>query len=243
MKLAPPPIFISLMFITTTLFANTDRQLWFGYTQQNKFHSNWGLWLEFQHRTKNNFAGNLHVEILRAGITYYINNDVRVTVGYAFIPQFPSLTNQSFVRLEHRPWQQVFHVYTKNQFRLLHYLRSEQRLLEKTMGETILDGYVFRQRIRYSATALVAFNKHKAFKQGSIGLVLADEVFVNAYSSDKAPIYDQNRAFGGLFYNITNATQLHAGYMNIFGKTAKGNELVHTIRLAVFHNLNFMKNK
>lgn len=243
MKFKRAFILLVCLVTTATTFGNTDKQLWFGYTQQNKFHKHWGLWLEFQHRTKNNFASNLHVEILRAGVTYYINNDVRITAGYAFIPQFPSLTNQSFVRLEHRPWQQVFHTLTKNQFRFIHYLRSEQRLLENVAGETIIDGYIFRQRLRYSATALVAFSKQKAFKQGSVGLVLADEVFVNAYSSDKAPVYDQNRAFAGLFCNITDAVQVHLGYMNIFSKTAKGNEMVHAIRVAAFHTIDFRKKK
>lgn len=238
-------IYIGLLCVcmATTLYANTDRQLWFGYVHQGRVTKHWGYWVDIHHRTKNNFLTNLHTELLRAGATYFINDQWRVTVGYAFVTQFPSVTNQSFVRLEHRPWQQVFHTFTKGRYRMVQYLRNEQRLIQKTTGETVVGGYVFRNRIRYSIMGLLLFNKTKAFKQGSLGLVLADEVFVNAYSSDKVHWYDQNRATAGLFYNITDALQLQLGYLNVFSKTPKGNEMVHGVRLFAFHTIDWRKKK
>jgi len=222
---------------------HTDKQLWFGFIHQARLHNHWGYWLDVHHRTKNDFANNLHVELFRAGGTYFINDHWRVTVGYAFITQFPSLTNQSFVRLEHRPWQQVFHTFTKSSFRLTQYLRNEQRLIQKTSGEKIIEGYVFRERLRYSLMLHFLFNKSKAFKQNSVGAVVVNEVFVNAYSSDKVNWYDQNRAFGGLFYQLTNALQLQLGYMNVFAKTPKGNEVIHAVRLFAFYTLDLRKKK
>lgn len=222
-------------------YSNTDRQLWFGFLHQARLHNHWGYWLEFHHRTKSDFSNNLHVELIRAGGTYYINDRWRITVGYAFIPQFPSLTNQNFVRLEHRPWQQVFHTVTKKSFRLTQYLRNEQRLLQKTSGEKIVDGYVFRERLRYSLMLQLLFNPGKAYKQNSVGAVISNETFVNLYSSDKANWYDQNRATAGMFYCITNALQLQLGYLNIFAKTPKGNEVTHAVRLTAFYTADFRK--
>lgn len=235
-------LLLLLIAATTTCFATVDKQLWFGFVHQGRVHKHWGYWAEFQHRTKNEFANNLHTDLFRVGATYFVNNDLRITAGYAAILHFPSLTNQSFVRPEHRPWQQIFYVYTKGPVRFTQYLRVEERFLRKTAGETLADGYIFRQRFRYSAMVVILFNK-KDFKQGSVGIVLNNEVFVNAYSSDKVKAFDQNRAFAGLSCNLTNALQLHLGYLNIFAFTPKGNEVVHGIRLAAFHTLDLRKKK
>ncbi len=222
-------------------YSNTDRQIWFGFVHQARLVNHWGYWLEFHHRTKNEFSNNLHLELVRVGGTYFINNQWRLTVGYAFIPQFPSLTNQSFVRLEHRPWQQVFHTVTKKSFRVTQYLRNEQRLFQKTSGEKIMDGYLFRERVRYNLMVHFLFNKDKAFKQNSFGVVFANEVLVNAYSSDKVNWFDQNRASAGLFYNLTNALQLQLGYLNVFARTTKGDDVIHAIRLFAFYTLDLRK--
>ncbi|MCW5907853.1 MAG: DUF2490 domain-containing protein [Chitinophagales bacterium] len=230
----------SFLFVSATLFANTDKQLWFGFIQQARVTKHWGYWLDIHHRTKNDFTNNLHVELVRAGGTYFINDHFRVTVGYAYAAQFPSLTNQSFVRQEHRPWQQFAYTQTFKKIRVVSRLRSEQRLIEKTNGERIAEGYHFRQRFRVNAMVVFALCKNE-FKKGGWGLVLHNEFFVNAYSTDKVNAYDQNRAFAGISYNITNQLQLHFGYMNLFAKTPKGDEVIHAIRLFAFHAIDFRK--
>lgn len=224
--------------------AGTYEQLWFAYIHQGRVHKHWGYWVDIQHRTKNQFANNLHQDLLRVGATWYATNDVRVTIGHAEIISFPSLTNQAFIRPEHRPWQQVFYTYTDKtkRVRFSTYLRAEERFMRKTSGEKLIEGYTFRQRFRYNAMAIILFN-NKEFKQCSWGLVLNDEVFVNAYSQDKVKPFDQNRAFVGLSYNITTPLQLHVGYLNIYALTAKGPEVVHAIRLAVFHTIDWRKSK
>ncbi len=219
-----------------------DEQLWFGYFQQGRLHKNWGYWLDLHHRTKNDFAKNLHMEIIRFGGTWYAKDNLRLTVGYAYVPQFPSLTNMEFIRQEHRPWQQLQFVYSSKNFRAMHLLRSEQRLIEKTSGETIADGYVFRQRFRYNYMLIWIFKK-KEFKQGSWGAVLNNEVFINAYSSDKVKVFDQNRAFAGFCYQITNVLQLQMGYLNVFLLTPKRKEMAHGIRLFAYHTIDWRKKK
>ncbi|HLP52009.1 MAG TPA: DUF2490 domain-containing protein [Chitinophagales bacterium] len=235
-------LLLVLIATTITCFATVDKQLWFGFVHQGRVHKHWGYWAEFQHRTKNEFANNLHTEIFRVGATYFVNTDLRITAGYAAVLHFPSLTNQAFVRPEHRPWQQVAYNYTKGRIRLSQYLRAEERFLRKTAGETLAEGHIFRQRFRYNAMLIILFNK-KEFKQGSFGLVLNDEVFINAYSTDKVKAFDQNRAFAGLSYSLTNATQLQLGYLNVFSFTPKGNETVHSLRFVVFHYIDWRKKK
>lgn len=209
---------------------------------QGRVAKHWGYWIDLHHRTKNNFTSNLHAELVRFGGTYFINDNFRISVGYAFIAHFPSVTKQRFVRPEHRPWQQVFYTHTHKNFRTLHYIRSEQRFLHKTAGETLADGYHFRERLRFSSMVVFVLNK-KQFKQGSWGISLSNEVFINAYSTDKAKTFDQNRAVAAITYNITDQLQLQLGYMNIFAITPKGNEITHAIRLFAFHTIDWRKKK
>lgn len=235
-------ILLCLIIWANLCLANTDQQLWFAFFQQGRISKHWGYFLDIQHRTKNQFLYNLHTELFRAGATYYINNDLRVTAGYAFVLGFPSLTNQAFYRPEHRPWQQLMHQYTNHQknVRFMHYLRAEQRLMHKISGETLTEGYIFRLRLRYSAALTVLFNK-KEFKKGSVGLALINEVFVNAYSADKVRAFDQNRAFAGLCYNLTDNLQIQGGYLNIYSVTPKGHDVAHCLRLAWLHNISWVK--
>ncbi|MES2620629.1 MAG: DUF2490 domain-containing protein [Bacteroidota bacterium] len=235
-------VLLLLCLYGTSGFSNTDKQLWFGYMHQGRVARHWGYWVDIHHRLKNDFAKNLHTDIVRVGATWFAKDNLRVTVGYAYAAHFPSLTNMSFVRSEQRPWQQVQYIHSSKHFRAAHQLRSEQRFLPKTSGENILAGHHFRQRFRYNYMVVFLFN-HKEFKQGSVGLVLNDEVFVNAYSSDKVKAFDQNRAFAGLCYQLTDALQLQLGYLNVFSFTPKGNEIAHGIRLFAFHTIDWRKKK
>lgn len=233
---------VAFVLYSCSLFANSDKQLWFAYFQQGRLHKHWGYWFDFHHRTKNDFAKNFHTNIVRFGATWHAKDNLRVTLGYAYVAHFPSLTNMSFVRHEQRPWQQVQYVYSSKNFRAVHALRSEQRFLPNVNGETVTSGYTFRQRIRYNYMLTWIFKK-KEFKQGSWGVVLNNEVFINAYSSDKVKVFDQNRAFAGFCYHVTDAVQLQLGYLNVFSFTPKGNELVHGIRLFAFHTIDWRKKK
>lgn len=235
-------LIVSFALICRTTTANTDEQIWIGYIQQGRVPKHWGYWIDVHHRTKNDFLKNLHANIIRAGATYYLNDHWRFTIGHSEIIQFPSLSNQRFIRPEHRPWQQVFHTITKANLRLINYLRSEQRLISKTSDERLVNGVHFRQRLRYNVMLMYVLNRKK-FKEGSWGIVINNEIFVNAYSSDKVPAYDQNRAFAGLFYHITPQLQAQLGYLNIYALQAKGQEVIHAIRVFFFHNLDWRKKK
>ena len=73
--------------------------------------------------------------------------------------------------------------------------------------------------------------------------MLSDEVFVNAYSADKVKAFDQNRAFAGLCYNLSDEIQVLFGYQNVFLFTTKGKELVHALRLGINHTIDWRKKK
>jgi hypothetical protein len=231
-----------MFFFLQQAFAGTDKQLWFGFNHQGRLAKHWGYWIDIQHRTRNNFAENLNIDIFRFGGSYFIKDNLRVTVGYAYAVQFPSLTDQSFIRPEHRPWQLFTYNYIGKNFRATHALRTEQRFMHKAKNEKLISGYDFRLRLRYNYSVSYVFNK-KEYKQGSFGMLLSDEAMINAYHTDQSKLFDQNRAFAAFFYHLTDALQLQLGYLNIFSFTPQGKELVHAIRLNAVHNIDWRKKK
>jgi hypothetical protein len=233
-------LFGLLLASSGNVLCNTDRQLWFSFSHQGRVSKDWGYWFTLQHRTKNNFASNLYVDLTGLGATYFATDNLRVSAGYAFGLLFPSVTNQSFFRDEHRSWQMVSYSYVSHRLRLTQMARSEQRFIKSATGEYLKRGYSLRQRFGYSVTLCIMVN-NKQYRQGSYGGVLNEEILANAYAADHANRFDQNRAFAGMFYQLTNGLQLQLGYLNVVAATPKGYDVVHAIRMAVFQTIDCRK--
>src|SRR5436190_23960690 len=105
-------LIILFEFITTFLYAQTKtttsvEQLWFGYFNQTRFSNKWGMWADLHLRTKEDFFTNFSQSIIRLGLTYYLKDEVKVTVGYAYVNHFPADNHKNISQPEHRPWQQL----------------------------------------------------------------------------------------------------------------------------------------
>ena len=106
-------IAVSLMFIlaiAVNAFAQTKtkttaEQVWLGYFNQSRFSNKWGLWVDVHLRTKEDFFNNFSQSIYRGGITYYLNDATKLTVGDAYISHFPADAHKKITQPEHRPWQ------------------------------------------------------------------------------------------------------------------------------------------
>lgn len=231
-------------FALTDLKAETetDRQLWLAFFQQARISKHAGYWIDIHHRTKNEFVQNFNANLFRFGVTYYITNQARVTVGYAYILHFPLVEHQSFFKQEHRPWQMVQHGYKNKVLNLVGAFRAEERFIQKSKGKTILPGFDFRLRFRFNILFNYKLNR-KPLPFGNILLVLNNEAMVNGYSSDGFSVFDQNRAFAGLGFQVTETFQVQAGYMHFYFATAKGYTHAHTPRIFFIHTPDFRKNR
>ncbi len=218
-------------------------QIWAGYFNQTRFSNKWGLWAEAQLRTKEDFVTHFSQAIIRAGLTYYVNSDTKLTVGYAFVNHFPADNHQNISQPEHRPWQQL-QWHTKYQkLRLMQWIRLEERFRHKIAdNDNLANGYNFNWRIRYNVLGMFPLNK-KAFAPNTISLVLNDEIHVNFGKQIVYNYFDQNRACAGFAYHTNTHDNLQVGYMNVFQQLAAGNKYrsIHTIRISYFHNLDARK--
>ncbi|HZF66248.1 MAG TPA: DUF2490 domain-containing protein [Chitinophagaceae bacterium] len=217
----------------------TVNQVWTGVFNQTRFSDKWGMWTEAQIRTKEDFFTNFSLGILRAGATYYINDNSKLTAGYAYVHHFPADAHPGIAQPEHRPWQQLQWHTKYSKMRMMQWVRLEERYRRKIInGDELADGYNFNWRVRYNFLLQFPLSKN-AFAPGTFSFVLNDEVHVNFGKEIVYNSFDQNRFFVGASYHVNAHDQLQFGYMNLFQQLASGNRYrsLNVPRVFYLHNL------
>jgi hypothetical protein len=97
-----------LMLVSTIGSAQTKhteyfQQVWLGYFNQTRFSNKFGMWTDLHLRTKDDFFEELSQTIIRLGLTYYLNDDVKLTAGYAYVTHYPADNHENVSVPEHRP--------------------------------------------------------------------------------------------------------------------------------------------
>lgn len=221
----------------------TVQQLWFAYNNQTRFSDKWGMWADIHLRTKDNFTDDLSSFIARFGLTYYLNDQTKLTAGYAFINHFPADNHADISRPEHRPWQQIQWHTNYKKVRLMQWLRLEERFRRKVLSNDELDeGYNFNYRARYNIFLTGPLGK-KAFTKGAFSWVLNDELHINFGDEIVYNYFDQNRFFAGFGYHLNPHNSIQVGYLNVFQQLAAGNRYrsTHAARIFYFHNIDLRR--
>jgi hypothetical protein len=220
-----------------------EQQVWLGYFNQTRLSDKWGIWADVHLRTKEDLFTNFSTAIGRVGLTYYIDDHVKLTAGYAYVNHFPADNHRNISQPEHRPWQQLQWHNNFSKLRLMQYLRFEQRFRRKILNDNELaDGYNFNYRVRYNVLALFALT-NKKFTPGGWSFVLHDEVHINFGKQIVYNTFDQNRFFIGFQYQAAKSTAVQFGYMNQFIQTSAGSNYrsIHVPRFFIFQNLDLRK--
>ena len=241
-------IFLFILSLNSKLFSQTKQtetiqQAWFGYFNQTRFSNKWGTWTDIHLRTKEDFVSGLSQSIFRLGLTYYLNDDTKLTAGYAYVSHYPAEGHKNVTMPEHRPWQQL-QWHTRNpKLRLMQWFRLEERFRRKILNDDELaEGYNFNFRIRYNFFSMFPLSKNK-FQPKSLSFVLNDEVHINFGKQIVYNYFDQNRFFLGFAYHVNKHDNLQLGYMNVFQQLPAGNKYRsnHVARVFYFHNLDLRK--
>jgi hypothetical protein len=214
------------------------QQVWIAYNNQTRFSEKWGAWADLHLRTNDNFFDELSTSIARFGLTYYVNNNTKLTAGYAYVNFFP-VGAMNISQPEHRPWQQVQWHNNYPKLRLMQWLRLEERFRRKILNnDELADGYNFNYRLRYNFFINGPIGK-KPFAPGTFSWVLNDEVHVNFGEEIVYNYFDQNRFFAGFGYHINPRNSIQFGYLNVFQQLPAGNRYrsTHAARIFYFHNL------
>ncbi len=240
---------IILFFIVQNIEAQKQisnfNQIWGGYFNQTRLSNKWGFWAETQIRSNESFVDNISQSLVRVGGTYYLNNDTKLTVGYAYINNFSPANGANISTAEHRPWQQV-QWHTKYQkLRLMQWVRLEERYRERLKNVNELSGsFAFNFRVRHNFLMQIPLSK-KLFQPKTFSFVANNEIHVNFGKEIVYNTFDQNRFFIGFAYQTNTTSNLQFGYMNLFQQLSAGNQYknLHVARVFYFNNIDLRKAK
>ncbi|WP_439559266.1 DUF2490 domain-containing protein [Dyadobacter sp.] len=234
------PALILLLSITATAQkqVNTHSGVWLGYFNQSRLTDKWGIWLDL-HARRTDFLDRWATQIIRPGITYYANDHLRFTVGYAYARSYPAAGLQT-VRPENRLWQQVLWTSRQKRLQTQQWIRVEERFNRKIANDQLQDGYNFNFRFRYLLNLMVPLNRD-FIEPNTLFFAFNDEVHINAGKEITYNVFDQNRLFFGLGYQFTKGLNVQVGYMNQFQQLPAGNRFNsnNVLRIFAFHNLDF----
>lgn len=212
-------------------------QIWLGYFNQTRLSDKWGLWADIHYRLTDNFVDRPFQFMVRPAIAYYVKDNLRLHVGYAFVHHYPGKGRHTS-RAEHRPWQQVWWHQKYPGLTTLQWLRLEQRFNEKVVADVKEDGYNYNFRVRYNFSFFMPL-KGKEMAARTPFAALINEVFLNFGNRIVYNTFDQNRLFAGVGYQFTTHVNAQLGYMHIYQQEASGADYfsTHAIRLFLFHNI------
>ena len=180
---------------------NSDFGNWLIYIGNKKVDSKWNIHNEVQYRNYD-AIGDLEQLLLRTGVGYNLSeNNHNLLLGYGYIlsQNYSADTEDKFDVNEHRIFQQFTSKQKIGNVSLSHRYRFEQRFVESD----------FKMRLRYFLAFKVPILKTETLPT-KLYLSAYNEVFLNTESE----VFDRNRVYGGLGYQLNNNVRIEAGYMN-----------------------------
>ena len=233
----------AMLYAQTTKNTEHTGQVWLGYLNQTRFSNKWGIWADFHLRTKDDFTNNFSQAIIRLGLTYYLNDNTKLTLGYGNIFIFPGDNHSGVTRHEHRPWQQIQWHTKYGRTRMMQWIRLEERYRQKILNDsTLAQGYNFNWRLRYNIWYEIPLLKDGA-APASVSFIANDELHINFGKEIVYNYFDQNRFFLGIKYQLNRNSNLQAGYTNVFQQLAAGNKYrnINGIRIFFYQNFDLRK--
>lgn len=192
------------------LSQNSDFGNWLIYIGNNKLNSKWNIHNEVQYRNYNTI-GDLEQLLIRTGLGYTFNdkkNNVLLGYGYILSENYISNSDNKATINEHRIFQQFTTSQTFGKVKLGHRYRFEQRFVESD----------FKMRFRYFLSLNIPIN---IMQNNKYYLSAYNEIFLNT----KTSVFDRNRLYGGIGYNINTAIRIEVGYMNQFFERSSKDQL------------------
>ncbi len=126
-----------------------------------------------------------------------------------------------------------------NSFSLNHRYRMEERFIQKSINDTLTEGYKFIERLSYTLSFEYKLVKSKNNIRTLI-LKATDGIFINAKKHLPYTTFDQNRFYTGLNYQMYKNVTIEMGYINIFQRRNSDKEFIKRdiASFSVSHKLN-----
>lgn len=192
---------------------------WLIYIGNKKLDQKWNLHHEIQYRNYN-FLGDLEQLLVRTGVGYtFDENRSNLLLGYGYILSENYIEPDSKVSInEHRIFQQFTTKQAISSLKLSHRYRFEQRFV----------GSNFKMRFRYFLSLNYPLN-FGTQDSSRFYLSAYNEIFLNTQSA----VFDRNRVYVGLGYQLSKEVKIELGYMNQFFDSS-GRDQLNIITFANF---------
>lgn len=225
---------------------NTNFNGWYMYFGNHRLSNKWSLHTEYQWR-RNEWIQNWQQSLARIGIDYRINDQAIITLGYGNIITYPYGEQPVLTTFnEHRIWQTLLLTNKSGRFNFSHRYRLEQRFSDKykndTNGNIVFEKVNYTNRMRYLFSVVVPINK-KTVEKDAVFLRFYEEAFVSFGKNVGKNIFDQNRLYIALGYQLLPTTNIQLGYLNhlVFKTDGIHYENNHTLQISLTHNFDFRK--
>lgn len=244
-------LFLLLVLFCTDVYAQkstTDQKLvWYGLFTTIEFNEKWYFQNEFQERHFVNPTAQ-HQFVVRSHIHRVLGKSGwETSAGMCLFLQNPNDPNAT-VKLtvpELRPHIEFAYRQKINKITLDHRYRVEARFFHNTnQNRTELeDGYDFgNYRFRYRLQATIPLLK--VAENRALKFKISDEIHINAGSKISKNVYEQNRLYSGINYDLLPNLSFEVGYLNWFQQRPNGDFYNRDIlRFTVFHKISLKGNK
>lgn len=212
---------------------------WWSYAGDHPLgNSKWGLHLETQVR-RHNVATQWQQLLIRPAVNYSIKPNVMVSAGYGYIATSRYGDYPVAVPFpEHRFYEQLQITEKLGRVGVVHRLRLEQRELGELRvlpnGDREHTRWRHENRLRYMYRVLIPI-------QGRWSIAIYDEVLINFGKNVANNVFDQNRLYGAIGYNLPKKSRLEVGYLEQTLQQRNGRvfENNHTIMVTIFSGMPF----
>jgi len=203
---------------------------WLTLINNTKFNEKWGVALDLQVRSADNWSYVRNI-LIRPGITYYFNGSTNATAGYLYAPTRTQTPTGDFTLLEQRIWEQLAYSHKIKSSFATHRVRLEQRFIETNGG-----GDIFAQRFRYFFRLIKPLQDYKETFDKGIFVALQNELFFNIQSKDQLnkSLFDQNRFYIAAGYRVSKKLDIEAGYLNQYINGATTNTSNRVAQFAIY---------
>lgn len=148
---------------------------------------------------------------IRSQVNYSFSEKWNALAGAAYYLSSPSHPNSlsKLVVPEIRMSQDLNYKQKYRAFGLGHRFRMEERFINKSINDSLIVGFKFRERLSYS----ISFEYYLLKKHPIHNLTIKASDGISVYTNKK---FDQNRFYTGLNYQIEKGISLELGYIKTF---------------------------
>jgi hypothetical protein len=170
-------------------------------------------------------------------------NLLQVMVGFA---RKNKVNSQFHDFNEHRIWEQFILKSKVGRLNFQHRYPLEQRFLQNWVkdasGNYGMDGFLFRQRVRYRLLLTLPISR-KEMADNTLFLAVYDEPFLGLGKGIAKNILDQNRLYVALGWRFNPNFNIQLGYLNQFVVKKDGiqAERNNSLQFGLTYNLDFRK--